>query len=375
MSQTAPASPARGLSTLAEAAAAARSLAQGIPSTSTGTSRTVPLNPPNTTENISHSGAHRRLELEDRLEEEDEEEVEEEEQADESLIKALRRMGIRAPKQFDPKRDKNFESWLERTEFHLVVNKCPEEDKTSSLLLLLDVNSFEAARHLNIKSDTPYAEAKQKLKDYYAVTETKEELREKLNMRVQEPGETIESFSRDIKLIGHKAYPNSDPQLLESMMMQVFVNGLRDPTSRERVILYSPKTLTEAAKYARFSETAVRVAHRTPQTATTSVNAMNPTNSYRHQPKPQAGNHQSRGSERGTARNRYNSFQSQNAQHDKRAKPFQKYNNRAGSVNSSQNNRCCFNCGKPGHLAKGLPVRETPAASPSSVLQLQEIRT
>ena len=82
-------------------------------------------------------------------------------------------MGIRAPKQFDPKRDKNFESWLERTEFHLVVNKCPEKDKTSSLLLLLDVNSFEATRHLNIKSDTSYLQAKQKLKDYYAVTETK----------------------------------------------------------------------------------------------------------------------------------------------------------------------------------------------------------
>ena len=58
-------------------------------------------------------------------------------------------------------------------------------------------------------------------------------------------------------------------------MMQVFVNGLRDYNSRERVILYSPKTLTEAAKYARFSETAVRVAHRTPQAAPTSINAIN----------------------------------------------------------------------------------------------------
>ena len=264
MAHTAPTSPAKGLSTLAEAAAAARNLALGMPSTSTGIARTLTLNPPSDSEN-PRPNAQRCLELEDRVDEEEEEEGEEEEQVDESLLKALRRMGIRAPKQFDPKRDKNFESWLERTEFHLVVNKCSEEDKTSSLLLLLDVNSFEAARHLNIKSDTPYLEAKQKLKDYYAVTETKEELREKLNLRVQEVGETIEAFARDVKLIGHKAYPNSDPQLLESMMIQVFVNGLRDPTSRERVILYSPKTLTEAAKYARFSETAVRVAHRTPK--------------------------------------------------------------------------------------------------------------
>ena len=72
-------------------------------------------------------------------------------------------------------------------------------------------------------------------------------MREKLNLRVQEVGKTIESFARDDKLIGHKAYLNSDPKLLESMMMQVFINGLRDPTSKERVILYSSKTFTEAA--------------------------------------------------------------------------------------------------------------------------------
>ena len=113
------------------------------------------------------------------------------------------------------------------------------------------------------------------LKDYYAVTETKEELRDKLNLRVREVGETIKSFARDVKLIGHKAYPNSDSQLLDSIMMQVFVNVLRDPTSRKRIILYSPKTLTEASKYAQFSETPVRVAQRTFQAAPTSVNAMN----------------------------------------------------------------------------------------------------
>ena len=57
--------------------------------------------------------------------------------------------------------------------------KCPDEDKTTSLFLLLDVNSFEASKHLGIKSDTEYSVAKQKLKSYFAITETKEELREK----------------------------------------------------------------------------------------------------------------------------------------------------------------------------------------------------
>ena len=168
-----------------------------------------------------------------------------------SLIKELRRMGIKAPKHFDPKRDQNFLTWLERTEFHLSAIKYSDEDKTS-LLLLLDVNSFEASKHLGIKPDTEYSVEKQKLKDYFAITVTKEALREKLDFRFQEAGETIEAYARDIKLIGHKSYPNGDPDLLDNILIKMFIHGLRDDKSRERVLLYSPNTLTEAAQYARF---------------------------------------------------------------------------------------------------------------------------
>ena len=95
------------------------------------------------------------------------------EETEDSLIKALRRMKIKATKHFDPKRDKNFKTWLEQIEFHLSAIKCPDEGKTTSLLLLLDVNSFEASKHLGIKSATEYSVAKQRLTDYFAITETK----------------------------------------------------------------------------------------------------------------------------------------------------------------------------------------------------------
>ena len=80
----------------------------------------------------------------------------------------------------------NFETWLERTDFHLAVNECAEEHKTRALLLLLNTDSFEAAKYLGITKSTPYDEAKQKLKDYYAITVTKIELVEKLYLRQQE---------------------------------------------------------------------------------------------------------------------------------------------------------------------------------------------
>ena len=195
----------------------------------------------------------------------------------ESLVRSLRHMGLKAPKPFNPKRDKNFEIWLERVEYHLTVINCPDDNKTSALLLLLDLEAFEAARHLDLTATTSYEDAKQKLKDYFAVTETKEELRERLYLRVQEYSEGIEAYARDIKLIGHKAYPNGDTDLLEMIMVQVFTKGLRDAKTRERVMLHNPKTLTEAAQYARFSEAAVRVAHG-PSAASAVPETVNATN-------------------------------------------------------------------------------------------------
>ena len=61
---------------------------------------------------------------------------------DDDIIRSVRRMGIRAPRQYDPKRDTNFEEWLARVEFQMAVSKAPDADKTSMLLLLLDKPSF-----------------------------------------------------------------------------------------------------------------------------------------------------------------------------------------------------------------------------------------
>ena len=185
---------------------------------------------------------------------------EDETQDDEGMKRSLRQIGIRPFRPFDPK-NRNFESWLNRIEFYFEVTKCPVEDKTGALLLLLDFECFKVAKHLGLKSTTNFDEAKAKLKNYFAISEKLEELRERLDLRRQEAGESIESFARDIKLIGHRAYPKAaDPAMLEHILIKQFVNGLSNEVSRERVILKAPKTLTEAAQFARFAESAVRVA-------------------------------------------------------------------------------------------------------------------
>lgn len=57
------------------------------------------------------------------------------------------------------------------------------------------------AYHLVIKTSTDFKEAKTKLSDNLAVTKSPEKLREKLELRRQDAGESIVSIACDIKLI------------------------------------------------------------------------------------------------------------------------------------------------------------------------------
>ena len=83
---------------------------------------------------------------------------------DDDIIRSLRRMGICAPQQYDLKRDTNFEAWLACVEFQMAVLKAPDADKTSMLLLLLDIPSFKTAQNIGLDTTTPFDEAKKSQK-------------------------------------------------------------------------------------------------------------------------------------------------------------------------------------------------------------------
>ena len=92
-------------------------------------------------------------------------------------------MGIRALKPYDSKRELNFNAWLACVVFHMSVSKIPDDKRTSSLLLLFEKDSFEAARHFNTQENTDFDTAKEKLIAYFFITETLEELKIKLSLR------------------------------------------------------------------------------------------------------------------------------------------------------------------------------------------------
>ena len=95
-------------------------------------------------------------------------------------------------------------------------------------------------------------------------------------MRRQEHGESSKSFAGNITHIAHRANAKvTDYRMLESIMIQVFANGLRYDRSRTKVILQTPQNLTEAPQYARILKAEVRVSqnHSAPL-ASISVNAI-----------------------------------------------------------------------------------------------------
>ena len=212
---------------------------------------------------------------------------------------------------------------------------------------------------MGIDAKTKFSVAKQKLKDYFAIIETKEELIEKLDLRRQEYGETIESFARDIKLIAHRAYPKfTDNRMLESIKIKVFTNGLRDDCSRKRVILQTPKTLTETAQYAHFSEAAVRVARGlSAPPPSTSVNAINSSNRYTRGQRGRSFSGSFRG--RSRSQSRAGNYQpNQNFNRARRQGPpsrfvTRNFNSYGRTVRPrGRGGIQCFNCSRMGHMAK-----------------------
>ena len=148
---------------------------------------------------------------------------------------------------------------MARVVLYLPVSKISDDKRTSSLLLMFDTDSFETTRYLGIQDNTDFDTAKEKLKADFVIMERPEKLKDILGFRRQEAAVMIKLFTRDIKIIGHMAYTGKDPELLEDIMIHIFIRGLRDEQSRERVLLKSPKILTEAAQYAGCFEAATRV--------------------------------------------------------------------------------------------------------------------
>ena len=170
------------------------------------------------------------------------------------------KIGVCPPRPFNPKKDKNFDKWLSRIEYHFALMGLSEDRCTAALLLQQDLDAREIAKYLGMSPTAPYNEAVTKLKDHYALTETPEELREKFTQNLQDTNKTIEDFAREIRVLASSAFNCVQTAILETLIIKQFVDGIRNANTRERLIVKRPATLTEAIHFAHLSEMATKVA-------------------------------------------------------------------------------------------------------------------
>ena len=77
--------------------------------------------------------------------------------------------------------------------------------------------------------------------------ETNKTFRVQFNKRVQRVGESVEDYSAELKRLYDKAYPGKNPEMRRQLLLQQFLNGLRDKQAKFAVEYFKePCTIEEA---------------------------------------------------------------------------------------------------------------------------------
>lgn len=70
--------------------------------------------------------------------------------------------------------------------------------------------------------------------------------RSQLRNRSQKPSESLQEFEADIARLVRNAYPSVTDDVYESLAVDKFLDGLREPETQQAVKLARPKTLSDA---------------------------------------------------------------------------------------------------------------------------------
>ena len=280
------------------------------------------------------------------------------EEGQEEISQTLSKLGIKAPRPYDPKKDKSFNNWLRRLDYHFALIKLADDQKNSAVLCQLDTDAFEIAHNIGITNTTVYAEACTKMKDQYALTETVEELREKFSQRRQNAGENLDTYARDLRILASRAFETVAQDVLEILLIKQYIDGIRDATTKERLLVKRPATLSEAVHYSRLSEMAVHAARGGQVHETSTVSAVS-NFGFQNNNCPQGFQNQNFQNQRfqypmrtGNFNNSYGSYKPRfGYQNFQRPQFGNWYNNQykrsEGQVKQFQGK--CFYCGRYGH--------------------------
>ncbi|KAI5715603.1 hypothetical protein M8J77_019158 [Diaphorina citri] len=157
------------------------------------------------------------------------------------------------PNKFEPPVYDGQTAWqIFKRQFEAVCacNMWSASEKTTALMLALRGPAADLIQTLSLDSPVTYDELVRALERRFGDEHMQPVYRIQLRNRMQKSGESLQELHTDIERLAYLSYSRSNPELLNVMVYDAFVNAIADPELQLAVRLAGKKTTTEALAYA-----------------------------------------------------------------------------------------------------------------------------
>lgn len=140
----------------------------------------------------------------------------------------------------------SFETYKLQFEAACVANAWNNQEKATALVLALRGTALDMLRTLPRGDQEDYQRLASALELRFGEHHLQQLFRTQLRAKKQNPTETLQEFEADIKRLTHMAYPTAPVELLEEMATRSFIDGIRNDTVRNALLLTTYSTTRDA---------------------------------------------------------------------------------------------------------------------------------
>ena len=126
------------------------------------------------------------------------------------------------------------------------IHKWSPETRSEALCLALRGDAVGVLQGLPLNKRSNYNELVKRLEMRFGHKHMNQLYRSQLKNRSQKPNETLQEYEADIARLVRQAYPAATDEISESLAVDRFLDGLRDPETQQAVKLSRPATLGDA---------------------------------------------------------------------------------------------------------------------------------
>lgn len=140
----------------------------------------------------------------------------------------------------------SFETYKLQFEMAGKANNWSNEEKVMALVVALRGPALDLLRTLPEAEKGDYQKLTAALELHFGEQHLQQLFRTQLKTRKQKVGETLQDFEADVRKLMHLAYPTAPTELVEELATRSFIEGVRDDTVRNALLLATYTTTREA---------------------------------------------------------------------------------------------------------------------------------